>query len=97
MTLEEKLDICKAWFEGKPIEIFHRNKNTWETLSHPQTSGLYLNFTLYDYRIKEKPKQYIAYCHISNNQFFWFDHELTDSHYYTRVPEFDLIRKTNEI
>lgn len=103
MTLEEKLAICKAWYEGKTIEISRKNKNTWETISIPNSGGLYLDFTLYDYRIKEEPKQSIAYCYKmeKSGHLIWFTKliECAETSW-QRCPEFDIIsnkEKNNEI
>lgn len=103
MTLEEKLAICKAWFEGKPLEISCKNTNRWETYTAQRPGGLYINFNLYDYRIKEEPKQSIAYCYKMEitGQLLWYTKPIDyKTNGRRRCPEFDIIfnkEKNNEI
>ena len=100
MNLEDKLAICKAWLEGKTLEISCKGENTWETMSHHAAiSGMYLNFYTYDYRVKETPKKSIAYCYIGEDsgRLVWFT-KLIDSKEFIwkRCPEFDMISKEEE-
>ncbi len=101
MTLEDKLAICKAWLEGKSLEIACKNTNKWEDLT--KTPSLHFNFDLYDYRIKGEPEQSTAYCYKmeKSGHLIWFT-KLIDSTEtgWKRCPEFDIIsnkEKKNEI
>lgn len=100
MNLEDKLAICKAWLEGKTLEISCKGENTWEVVSPiTKTSDMYLNFSLYNYKVKETPKPSIAYCYIGEDsgRLVWFT-KLIDSKEFIwkRCPEFDMISKEEE-
>lgn len=100
MNLEDKLAICKAWLEGKTLEISCKGENTWETMSHHAAiSGMYLNFYTYDYRVKETPKPSIAYCYKteSSGHLIWSTKLInTEDTVCKRCPEFDMISKEEE-
>lgn len=100
MNLEEKLAICKARLEGKTLERSRKNKNIWEVVSPiTETSGMFLNFSLYDYKVKETPKPSIAYCYKmeSSGHLIWSTKLIdTEDTVCKRYPKFDIISKEEE-
>lgn len=100
MNLEDKLAICKAWLEGKTLEISCKGENTWEVVSPiTKTSDMYLNFSLYNYKVKETPKPSIAYCYKmeSSGHLIWSTKLInTEDTVCKRCPEFDMISKEEE-
>ena len=93
-TIEEKLAIYKAYLEGKEIEVkYYGEGEKWRP---PGYMPLF-NYAQYDYRVKPEPvKPAVAYAYRHTcGCLYWADNEhvYSDTKYYTRAPEFDIVAK----
>ena len=90
-TIEEKVAVHRAWLEGKEIE-FASDLCKWEPA--PSPSWDWRNF---NYRVKPEPvKPAVAYAYRHTcGCLYWADNEhvYSDTKYYTRAPEFDIVAK----
>lgn len=93
-TIEEKIEIYRAFLEGEQIEFTIIGVNHWQNEAViPE-----FNWEDYDYRVKPKqPKKNVAYAFVS--KFGLLTWRLNDKCVYgfERSPEFDIIaRDPNE-
>lgn len=96
-TIEEKIEIYRAYLNGKQIQWKSKSSNSvakdWEDITTPS-----FNYEACDYRVKpEQPKQRVAYAFVSAKGYLeWNVDERYCSAGFVRYPEFDIIASNNE-
>ena len=88
-TIEEKMEIYRAYLEGKTIQFASSEDGfkTWEDTTRPS-----LDYDFNDYRIKpEPPKQRTAYAYVSVDGNVEWNISGRCSVGCTRAPEFDIV------
>ena len=88
-TIEEKIEIYRAYLNGKQIEFTVIGQDYWQNAAVIPA----FNWEGYDYRVKpEPPKQRVAYAFVSPKGFLeWSVDERYCSTGFVRCPEFDII------
>ncbi len=96
-TIEEKIEIYRAYLNGKQIEFTVIGKDYWKNAAVIPA----FNWEEYDYRVKpETPKQRVAYAfiHKLDGYVFWTvsPERHIDRMFYQRCPEFDIIANNKD-
>lgn len=99
-TIEEKIEIYRAYLNGKQIQWKSKSSNSvakdWEDITTPS-----FNYEACDYQVKPEPtKHKVAYAliHKLDGYVFWTvsPERHIDRSFYQRCPEFDIIANNKD-
>lgn len=95
-TIEEKIDIYRAYLNGKQIQWKSKSSNSvakdWEDITTPS-----FNYEACDYQVKPEPaKQKVAYAFVSVGGYLEWNVNGQHSAGYERASEFDIIANNKD-
>ena len=92
-TIEEKIEIYRAYLNGKQIEFTVIGQDYWQNAAVIPA----FNWEEYDYRVKpEPPKQRVAYAFVSVGGYLEWNVNGHHSTSFERAPEFDIIANNKD-